>query len=143
MFIGEFEHTVDDKGRIAIPARFRARLAGGLVVTRGLDGCLFVYPLADWTALAERIAALPMTQAGARQFQRLMFAGAADCQADGQGRIVLPAYLRQYAGIERDAVVIGVHTRVEIWSKARWDEERARVETAGDTIAGQLASLGI
>lgn len=143
MFIGEFEHTVDDKGRVAMPARFRPKLAEGLVVTRGLDGCLFVFPLADWERLAERIAALPMTQTGARQFQRLMFAGATDCQPDGQGRVGLPAYLREYAGIEREAVVIGVNTRAEIWSRARWAEQRAQVEQSSDEIAEQLQGLGI
>lgn len=143
MFIGEFEHAVDDKGRVALPARFRPKLAEGLVVTRGLDGCLFVFPMADWERLAERIGALPMTQAGARQFQRLMFSGATDCQLDGQGRIGLPAYLREYAGIDRDAVVIGVNTRAEIWSRARWAEQRAKVEQASDEIAEQLQGLGI
>lgn len=143
MFIGEYEHTVDDKGRVAIPSKFRAKLAEGLVVTRGLDGCLFVYPLADWERLAERIAALPMTQAGARQFQRLMFSGATDCQLDGQGRIVLPGFLRDYAGIERDAVVIGVNTRIELWSAGRWAEQRAKVEGEGEFIAEQLSNLGI
>jgi MraZ protein len=112
-------------------------------VTRGLDGCLFVYPMADWERLAERIAALPMTQAGARQFQRLMFSGATDCQLDGQGRISLPGFLRQYAGIERDAVVIGVNTRIEIWSAGRWAEQRAKVEQEGEFIAEQLSNLGI
>ena len=143
MFIGEFAHAVDEKGRVAIPARFRARLAAGLVVTRGLDGCLFAYPLADWERLAERIAALPLTQPAARQFQRLMFAGATDGQLDSQGRVGLSAFLREYAGIERDAVVIGVNSRIEIWSAARWAEQRAQVEQAGELLAEQLGALGI
>ena len=143
MFFGEFEHAVDDKGRVAIPSKFRPKLAEGLVITRGLDGCLFVYPMQDWERLAERIAALPTTQAGVRQFQRLIFSGAADCQLDAQGRIVLPGGLREYAGIERDAVVIGVHTRLEVWARTRWADQRARVEQEGDLIAEQLSSLGI
>lgn len=143
MFFGEYEHSVDEKGRLALPARFRPKLADGLVVTRGLDGCLFVYPIADWTRLAERISELPLTQTNARDFQRLMFSGAVDGQLDGQGRVGLPVYLREYGAIEREAVVIGVNTRIEIWSKARWTDQRAKVEQNSEFIAEQLANLNI
>lgn len=143
MFMGEFDHTVDDKGRVAIPAKFRTRLADGLVMTRGLDRCLFVYTAADWTVLAERIASLPITQSDARAFARLMFSGATDAQLDKQGRVVLPNYLRDYARIQNDVVIIGVNTRIEIWAREAWHETRAKVEEEGEFIAEHLASLGI
>jgi MraZ protein len=143
MFMGEFDHTVDDKGRVAIPAKFRARFADGLVVSRGLDHCLFVHTAADWAAFAEKIAKLPLTQSDARSFSRLMFSGATDTQLDRQGRVVIPSFLREYAHIQEDVVIIGVNTRLEIWDRARWDEARVRFEDEGEFIAEQLASLGI
>ncbi|MCL5958868.1 MAG: division/cell wall cluster transcriptional repressor MraZ [Chloroflexi bacterium] len=143
MFMGEFEHSVDEKGRLAIPAKFRGKFADGLVVTRGLDKCLWIFTTAGWSTLAEKIAKLPLSQANARSFQRMMFSGAVDCQLDQQGRFVLPGFLRSYADIGDEAVIIGVLGRVEIWSKARWEETKARVEGEGDAIAEQLADLGI
>jgi MraZ protein len=143
MFMGEFDHTVDEKGRIAIPAKFRGRFADGLVVTRGLDRCLWVYTAGDWAVLAEKIARLPLTQADARSFTRLMFSGANDLLLDKQGRIVVPTYLREYARLQNDAVVIGVNTRLEIWSRDSWNQTRARVEEEGEFIAEHLATLGI
>lgn len=143
MFMGEFEHTVDDKGRLAIPAKIRGKFADGLVVTRGLDGCLFVYTPTGWASLAGKIASLPLSQRNARSFQRIMFSGATDCQLDQQGRFVLPAFLRSYAAIGNEVVIIGVSTRLEIWAKERWQETKARVEEESDSIAEQLADLGI
>jgi MraZ protein len=143
MFMGEFDHTVDEKGRIAIPAKFRGRFADGLVVTRGLDRCLWVYTAGDWAALAEKIARLPLTQADARSFTRLMFSGANDLLLDKQGRIVVPTYLREYAHLQNDAVVIGVNTRLEIWARDSWNQTRAQVEEEGEFIAEHLATLGI
>jgi len=142
-FMGEFEHTVDEKGRIAIPAKFRSRFADGLVVTRGLESCLYVYTLADWSSLAEKIAKLPLSQSNARSFQRIMFSGATDCYPDQQGRIVLPAYLRAYAGIENEVVVAGSGTRLEIWPKENWQEVKGKLEKESGSIAEQLAHLGI
>ncbi len=143
MFMGEFEHTVDDKGRLAIPFKIRGKFADGLVVTRGLDGCLFVFTTAEWTVLAEKIAKLPFTQRNARSFQRVMFSGATECQLDSQGRFLLPSFLRSYAGIDGETVIIGVSTRLEIWAKDRWREVKAKVEEESDSIAEQLADLGI
>ncbi|MCL5264189.1 MAG: division/cell wall cluster transcriptional repressor MraZ [Chloroflexi bacterium] len=143
MFMGEFEHTVDDKGRLAIPAKFRSRFADGLVVTRGLDGCLFVFTVLEWTALADKIAKLPMANPDARSFQRMMFSGATNCQLDQQGRFVLPTFLREKAGISNEAVIIGVNTRLEIWARERWNEMRDKVEEEGTFIAEHLAGLGI
>lgn len=142
-FTGEFEHTVDDKGRMAIPAKFRSKFADGLVVTRGLEGCLYVYTLAEWSSLAEKIAKLPLSQSNARSFQRIMFSGATDCYPDQQGRIVLPAFLRSYAGIGSEVVIAASGTRLEIWPKDRWQEVKSRLEKETESIAEQLAHLGI
>ncbi|MHB1417204.1 MAG: division/cell wall cluster transcriptional repressor MraZ [Chloroflexota bacterium] len=143
MFMGEFDHTVDEKGRLAIPAKFRSRFADGLVMTRGLDRCLFVYTAADWSALADNIAKLPFTQSDARSFVRLMFSGANDAQLDRQGRVVIPSYLREYASIANDVVVIGVNTRLEVWNREKWHQVRTKMEEEGEFIAEHLASLGI
>jgi MraZ protein len=142
MFSGEFEHTIDDKGRLTIPARFRDELTEGMFVTRGLDGCLFVYPPDSWEVLADKVATLPLTQRDARYFSRLIFSGS-ECKLDKQGRILLPSSLRQHAGIGNEVVIIGVNSRLEIWSRERWQEVTARLENEGATFAEQLASLGI
>ena len=141
MFLGRFSHNLDTKGRLAIPAKFRNALGEGLVVTRGIDRCLSVYPLAAWQALAERISALSISDPDARQFKRMVFAEAMDEELDGQGRIVLPPELRRYAGIDREAVVVGVNTYIEIWDPARWEEQSTKVEDEGATIAQRLAAL--
>lgn len=143
MFLGEYSHTIDSKGRLTIPARFRAELAQGMVVTRGLDRCLLVYPLPEWDKLAQRINGLPITQKDARTFTRLIYSGAIHCEPDRQGRILLPQYLREYAGIDNESVVIGLYARLEIWNPIRWQEVRKKVEEEGDIIAEQLADLGI
>ena len=141
--MGRFDHTVDDKGRVAVPAKFRSRFAEGLVVTRGLERCLFVYTAADWGALAEKIAKLPLTHADARNFSRFLFSGAADAELDRQGRIIVPAYLRDYARIQSDVVIIGANTRLEIWARDAWDQTIAKVEEEGEFIAENLTALGI
>lgn len=142
MFSGEYEHTIDDKGRLTIPAKFRAKLAEGLFVTRGLDGCLFVLPPDSWEALSEKVASLPLAQGSARLFSRMIYSGT-ECKLDKQGRILLPPPLREHADIESEAVVIGVNSRLEIWSKKRWQELITRMEEESGLIAEQLASLGI
>ncbi len=143
MFLGEYAHTVDDKGRMAIPAKFRAGLAEGLVVTRGFDQNLLVYPMTVWRELAARINALPMSQPAARNLRRLLFGSAADVEIDKQGRILLPANLREYAGITGEAVVAGLDTFIEIWSNERWDAVIATFPAEGAAIAEQVAALGI
>lgn len=142
MFFGEFEHTIDDKGRLTIPARFRDELSEGMFISRGLDGCLFVYPLDSWKALEEKVATLPLTKENARYFSRLIYSGS-ECKLDKQGRTLLPAPLRKHAAIENEVVIIGVNSRLEIWSKARWQEVTARLEHEGAAFAEQLDSLGI
>jgi len=142
MFSGEYEHTIDDKGRLTIPAKFRAKLAEGLFVTRGLDGCLFVLPPDSWEALSEKVASLPLAQGSARLFSRMIYSGT-ECKLDRQGRILLPPPLREHGDIESEVVVIGVNSRLEIWSKKRWQELITRMEEESGLIAEQLASLGI
>jgi MraZ protein len=141
MFLGRYAHNLDAKGRLAIPARYREALAEGVVLTRGIDRCLALYPLAAWRPLAEKVAALPLTDADARNFRRLVFAEAADLELDGQGRILIPPDLRRYADIEREALVVGVDTSIEIWSPARWNALSASLDADGAEIAQRLASL--
>lgn len=141
MFLGRFEHTLDTKGRLAVPAKFRGELAAGLVVTRGIDRCLSVYPLAAWRTLAGRVSALSISDPDARQFKRMVFAEAADEELDAQGRMLVPPELRRYAEIDREAIVVGVNEYVEIWNPARWEGQSAAVEDEGASIAQRLAAL--
>lgn len=143
VFLGEFAHTLDDKGRLIIPARFRDELGARFVVTRGLDRCLFVYPSGEWSALAEKLGRLPLAKADARAFARLLFSGATECELDKQGRIVLPPSLRQYANIGRDAVVIGVSNRVEVWAAEEWQKYATASTEAYEAIAEKIVDLGI
>ncbi|CAA9578664.1 MAG: Cell division protein MraZ [uncultured Thermomicrobiales bacterium] len=141
MFLGRFEHALDAKGRLAVPAKFRGELAAGLVVTRGIDRCLSVYPLAAWRALAGRVSALSISDPDARQFKRMVFAEAVDEELDAQGRMLVPPELRRYAEIDREAIVVGVNEYVEIWNPARWEGQSAAVEDEGASIAQRLAAL--
>lgn len=138
MFIGEYTNKVDEKGRLAIPAKFRADLAGGAVVTKGLDGCLFIYTQAEWAKLAERLTTLPLTAANARAFARHMLAGAMDVEPDKQGRINLPGYLRQFAGVGTNVVVAGLFNRLEIWDEKAWRAYQEQTEAQTTEIAEQL-----
>ena len=121
MFMGEYNHTIDAKGRLIVPSKFREQLGNEFVITKGLDGCLFVFPQNEWNAFEEKLRTLPLTQKGARQFTRFFVAGATPCELDKQGRILLPGVLREFADITKDAVLIGVGRRIEIWSKDRWE----------------------
>lgn len=141
MFMGEYNHTVDEKGRLIIPSKFREELGNTFVVTKGLDGCLFVYDNAEWKALEEKLRALPLTNRDARAFARFMLAGAAQVEVDKQGRILLPQVLRGFAGLEKDVVLIGVASRIEIWSKDKW--EMATFEMDGEELAEKMENLGI
>ncbi len=143
MFIGEYKHTIDDKGRLAIPVKFRGDLARGAVVTRGLDASLFLFPKEEWDKLAEKLAGLPLGQSNSRAFARLMLAGAMDVEMDKQGRLVLPEYLRTYAGIAKSAVVVGVYNRLELWDVETWEAYKKRTESDVSDIAEQLGGLGI
>lgn len=122
MFMGEYRHNIDEKGRLIIPAKFREGLGDNFIVTRGLDRCLFVYPLEEWKQLEEKLKSLPFTKKDARAFTRFFFSGATECELDKQGRINISAPLRQYGELEKECVIIGVSSRVEIWSKALWED---------------------
>lgn len=141
MFIGEYNHAIDEKGRLAIPVKFRSRLAKA-VVTRGLDFCLVVYELKEWKKLADKLAALPQNHADNRAFARLMLAGAMDVAVDGQGRVVVPEYLREFAKLGREVVIAGLYNRLEIWDKAAWTEYKNRTEKDSNQIAERLGELG-
>lgn len=143
MFIGEFQHLIDGKGRLAIPVKFREDLGKGAVVTRGLDSCLFVFSMDEWKKLAEKLAALPFSQSDSRAFARLMLAGAMDVELDGQGRVVIPEYLRKYAKLGKDTVVAGLYSRIEVWDKARWEAYKAKTEKDANDIAEKMGALGI
>jgi MraZ protein len=143
MFLGEFSHALDDKGRLTIPAKFRDELAGGLVVTRGIDRCLSVFPRQVWEQLAGNIAKLPLTQRSARNFGRLMFSGAADFIPDRQGRVLIPQGLRDYALLDSEAIIIGLYDRLEIWNPDSWINVKTAVEEDPESIAEQLQELGI
>lgn len=143
MFLGEYEHTIDSKGRLAIPAKFRTALGDGAVIARGLDNCLTLYPKKEWEKLAEKIAALPTTDPNARSFARFILSGAVDVEADKQGRIILPAYLRQYANLGATVVVAGLYNRVEIWDKSRWSDYSEESQANSSDIASRLSELGI
>ncbi len=143
MLIGEFTHSIDDKGRIAIPAKFRALFKSGIVVTKGLDNCLFIYSKEEWEKLAQKLTSLPISQASSRAFARLMLAGAMAASLDGQGRIMVPEYLRQYAGLDKKAVLAGLYNRLEVWSTDAWEKFKQETEKAHVDIAEKLRELGI
>jgi MraZ protein len=143
MFLGEYTHAIDEKGRVAIPAKFRAGLSSGAVVARGIDTCLSLYAKGEWEKLAEKIANMPVAQANARAFARHMLAGAMDVELDRQGRIILPEYLRAYAEVKKDVVVAGLYNRIELWDAARWRTYKAATEKGSDKIAEQLGALGV
>lgn len=143
MFMGEYLHSLDSKGRLIIPSKFREELGEKFVMTRGLDGCLFVYPMSEWSILEGKLKALPLTKADARAFVRFFFSGATECETDKQGRIIIPANLRAYAKIEKEVVVIGVSNRVEIWSSELWNSFMESAESSYEKIAENIVALGI
>ena len=132
MFMGEYKHNIDTKGRLIMPAKFRDDLGERFVVTRGLDQCLFVYPETEWHILEEKIKKLPLTKKDARAFSRFFFSGATECEVDKQGRINLPHTLTEYAGIEKACAVVGVSNRIEIWAEAAWE---SYMEASADTFS--------
>ena len=143
MFIGEYSHSVDDKGRLAIPVKFRTDLVKGAVVTKGLDNCLSVYTMDEWQKFAEKVASLPANQSDTRAFSRHMLAGAMDVELDKQGRIILPDYLRSYAGISKKAIVAGLYNRLEIWDEVAWQKYKASMEASSNEIAERLGTMGV
>lgn len=143
MFLGTFEHSIDDKNRITIPAKFREQLASGLVVTIGLDPCLWLYPMDAWAELSSKISQLPITQTPAREFGRQMFANASDDTPDKQGRVILPDYLLRYAHITNQAVVVGHNTYCEIWNPEAWKERQELIYSDPEARAEMFSVLGV
>jgi MraZ protein len=140
LFLGEFEHSIDDKSRLAVPARFRPALDDGLFITRGLDQCLVIYDSDTWEAVAERVRTLNPWQGDARRLQRHFFSGAVRAQPDKLGRVVIPQFLRTYAQLDSDVVVVGLADRIEVWSKTEWERERSQAERDGSELAEHLAA---
>lgn len=143
MLLGEYKHNLDIKGRVAVPAKFREKLVGGAIITRGLDNCLFVFGSKEWESLAQKLVNLPLAQANSRAFSRLMLAGAMDVELDNQGRILIPDYLRKYADLKKQVVVAGLYSRVEIWDQDNWDKYKQKTENSSEEIAEKLGELGI
>jgi MraZ protein len=143
MFIGEYTHNLDEKGRLAIPVKFRHDLSNSAVVTRGLDNCLFLYTKEEWQKYAEKLAALPLSQQNNRAYARLMLAGAMDVEMDKQGRVVIPEYLRKFAELKRSVVVTGLYNRIELWDEEKWNLYKNQSETQSNEIAERMAELGV
>ena len=143
MFLGEYHHSIDEKGRLAVPVKFRADLSKGAVITRGLDDSLFLFPLEEWGKLASRLASLPLGRANSRAFARLMLAGAMDVELDKQGRIVIPEYLRAYAAMDKQIVVAGLYNRLELWDKVKWEAYKKSTEGEASALAEQMGELGL
>ncbi len=143
MFIGEYYHNLDSKKRLAVPARFRKDLGKKAVLTRGLDNCLYLYPLAEWKKMAEKISSLPISRADSRAFSRLMLAGAMDVSLDRLGRIVVPDYLKEYSGLSKKAVVAGLYNRIEVWDENKWELYKKQTTEKAEDIAEKMNELGI
>jgi MraZ protein len=143
MFIGEYNHNLDSKGRLAIPAKFRVSLKKGAVVTKGLDNCLFLYSKEQWQKMAEKLASLPTSQAKARAFARHMIAGAMDLEFDSQGRITLPEYLRNFADLNKKTIIAGLYNHLEIWDEEAWNKYKKQAEKNSNDIAESLGDLGV
>jgi len=143
MFQGEYAHILDSKGRLTIPARFRTELQAGLVMTRGYERCLVIYPLAEWAALASKAARMPTASAAARSYGRLIFGGAFEALPDKIGRILVPGVLREYAGIEDEAIIVGINTYVEVWSPSAWREALERDAMNLETILADVSKMGV
>lgn len=143
MFIGEYTYSIDDKKRLAIPVKFRELLGNKAVITRGLDQCLFIFSTKEWKILAEKISKLPLTQADARGFSRLMLGGAMEVTFDRLGRALLPDYLKEYGGLKKKVALIGLLNRIEVWDEENWNKYKTKTEKEGENIAERLKELGI
>lgn len=143
MFIGEYSYSIDDKKRLAVPSKFRQLLGKKAVITRGLDQCLFLYPLKEWQVLAEKLSKLPLAQADARGFARLMLTGAMEVTLDALGRILVPDFLKSYGGLQKKVVIAGVYNRVEVWDETKWSDYKKKTESEVGDIAERLKELGV
>ncbi|KUO52491.1 MAG: division/cell wall cluster transcriptional repressor MraZ [Desulfitibacter sp. BRH_c19] len=143
MFMGEYQHSLDPKSRLIVPSKFRDGLGQNFVITKGLDNCLFVYPMDEWLVIEKKLKNLPFTKADARAFVRFFFSGANECELDKQGRILLPSNLREYAKLDKDVVIIGVSSRIEIWSREVWESYSQSEEMDYEGIAEKLQDIDI
>ena len=141
MFMGEYQHNIDDKGRMIIPAKLRDHLGSTFIMTRGLDQCLFVYPMDQWEKLEQKLQSLPLMKADARAFTRFFFSGASECEWDKQGRVNIPNHLREYAKLEKECMVVGVQNRVEVWSKDAWEHYMDQSAASFNEIAETLVDF--
>ena len=143
MLIGEYTHTQDEKKRISLPAKFRKELGKKVVITHGLDNCLFLYTMKEWGAIAEKLGGLSMGAADTRGFNRIMLAGAVELDVDSNGRVLIPEFLREFAGLQSKVVFAGVHSRVEVWNEDRWKEYKTRILKSADQLAEKLGEIGV
>ncbi len=143
MFIGEYSYIIDHKKRLSIPSKFRKSLGKKAVITRGLDNCLVVYPIDEWQKVSEKLENLPSSKIDARGFSRIILSGAVDVTLDKLGRILIPDYLKKYAGLKKDVVVIGLSNKIEIWDEKTWEDYRQKTEKEIEDMAGRLEELGI
>jgi len=143
MFLGEYRHNLDEKNRLAVPSKFRQDLKGGLIVTKGLDNCLFVYPIKQWNEWAEKLSKLPISQAKSRAFLRMMLGGAMEMTLDKQGRIVIPDYLVEYGKLSKQIVLAGLYDRIELWNAEEWKKYKSKTEKDRNDIAETLAEMGV
>lgn len=143
MLIGEYTHTLDIKKRLSVPSKWRTELGGTVVLTRGLDNCLFVYPLKEWQKITEKIGQLPLGQADTRSFNRFFLSGATEVEIDKNGRILVPDFLKDFAKLDTKVVLAGIHDRVEIWDEDRWVAYKAQIEAEADALAEKLGDIGI
>lgn len=143
MLIGEYHYTIDNKGRLAIPAKLRKHFIEGIIITRGLENCLFIFSINEWQKLVEKLKNLPLAQANSRAFSRLIFSGAIESELDSQGRVGIPEYLRKYANLEKKVVIVGVYNRLEIWDEDKWQKYRKETEDSVIDIAEALTDWGI
>lgn len=143
MLIGEYKHTLDIKKRLSVPSKWRGDLGTTLVVTRGLDNCLFVYPQKEWQTITEKISQLPLGQADTRSFTRFFLSGAVEVEVDSVGRILVPDFLKEFAGLDSKVVLAGIYDRVEIWAEDKWEDYKRRIETQADQLAEKLGEIGV
>ncbi|MBP6946316.1 MAG: division/cell wall cluster transcriptional repressor MraZ [Candidatus Paceibacterota bacterium] len=143
MLIGEYQHTLDPKKRLSLPARFRKELGKTVIVTRGLDHCLFVFSVTSWKKLAEKFSQLSIGSSDTRGFNRFMLAGAVEADVDSAGRILIPDYLKDFATLKTDVVLAGVNDRIEVWDKKRWASYKEQIESQGDAMAAKLGEIGV
>ena len=143
MLIGEYKHTLDPKKRLSVPSKWRGDLGQTLIITRGLDSCLFVYPQTQWQKITEKVSQLPLGQADTRSFNRFFLSGAVEVEVDSVGRILVPDFLKDFAGLDSKVVFAGIYDRVEIWAENKWEDYKKRIEGQADQLAEKLGEVGV